>query len=320
MIFRGLFAAGTGAGAHARLSVLIFHRVLPVADPLFADIPDARRFAEEMRWVRDWFNVLPLTEAIERLRKNSLPPRALAISFDDGYADNRTVAAPILQSLGLSATFFVTTGVLDGGRMWNDTVIESIRAVRSEQLDLERLGLGTYSLGNAASRRVAIDKVLTRIKRLPSIEREAMVNAIAEVVGAELPLDLMMSATQVRELSALGMDVGGHTVTHPILTRLDDEAAYREMAEGREALRAMSRSPVELFAYPNGVPGVDYDARHVALVRRCGFAAALTTAAGVSTPRSDVYQLPRFRPWDRSKPRYALRLLLNLRNARPVTV
>ena len=102
------------AGAKGRLSILIFHRVLAQPDPLFADVPDAVEFETKMRWVRDWFNVVPLARAADMLEAGTIPARALAITFDDGYADNEEVAAPILQRLGLTATFFVSTGFLNG--------------------------------------------------------------------------------------------------------------------------------------------------------------------------------------------------------------
>src|SRR5688572_14817112 len=96
-------------GVRGRLSILIFHRVLACPDPLFPEVPSAVDFEARMRWVRDWFNVLPLKQAIDRLYDRSIPARALAITFDDGYADNEEVAAPILKRLGLCATFFVAT-------------------------------------------------------------------------------------------------------------------------------------------------------------------------------------------------------------------
>jgi peptidoglycan/xylan/chitin deacetylase (PgdA/CDA1 family) len=76
------------SGRHGRLSILIFHRVLPQADPLFPDLPSIADFEVRMRWVAAWCNVLPLQQAVERLFEGSIPSRALAITFDDGYADN----------------------------------------------------------------------------------------------------------------------------------------------------------------------------------------------------------------------------------------
>jgi peptidoglycan/xylan/chitin deacetylase (PgdA/CDA1 family) len=314
---RLLLSPVSPAGARGRLSILIFHRVLPQADPLFEDTPDAARFEQQMRWVARWFNVLPLSEAVQRLQSGSLPARALAITFDDGYADNATVAAPLLKRLGLTATFFITTGVLDGGRMWNDTVVEALRRAPAGELDLSRLGLGSPELAGPASRRVAIDQVIGAIKRRPYDERLQLVQRIADIVGVALPSDLMMTPAQVRGLCDLGMEVGGHTVTHPILRSLDDAAAEREISRGRDDLVQMTGAPVGLFAYPNGVPGVDYDARHVAMARRAGFAAAVSTAHGAATRGADCYQLPRFTPWDRGAARYALRLAGNLTRTTP---
>ncbi len=166
------------AGARGRLSILIFHRVLPEVDPLFEDTPDAARFEQQMQWAARWFNVLPLSEAVQRLQSGSLPARALSITFDDGYADNATVAAPLLKRLGLTATFFVTTGVLNGGRMWNDTVIEAVRRAPAGVLDFSALGLGRATLAGPASRRAVIEQVLGAIKRRPYDERLQLVQQI----------------------------------------------------------------------------------------------------------------------------------------------
>lgn len=109
------------------MSIAIFHRVLEAPDPLFAEEMHRARFDEVCAWLSAWFNVLPLDEAVKRLKQGALPDRALAITFDDGYADNHDIALPVLKAHGLCATFFVATDFLDGGRMWNDTVIESVR-------------------------------------------------------------------------------------------------------------------------------------------------------------------------------------------------
>ena len=115
-------------GARGRLAIMIFHRVPRVVDPMFPLEPDAARFERDMRNVRRWFHVLPLEAAVARLRDGSLPARALAITFDDGYADNHDVALPILTRLNLTATFFIATSFLDGGCMWNDRVRDTIVA------------------------------------------------------------------------------------------------------------------------------------------------------------------------------------------------
>ncbi|MCX7902363.1 MAG: polysaccharide deacetylase family protein [Burkholderiaceae bacterium] len=317
---RTLLSLLTPAGPRARLSILIFHRVLAERDPLLADIPDAVAFENWMRWVRDWFNVIPLAEAAERLQRGALPARALAITFDDGYSDNVQVAAPILRRLGLPATFFVATGFLAGENMWNDRVIEAIRRSRAERLDLGDLGMGTVAIGTIAQKRAVIDRVLTAIKHAPPAERSAAVERIEELCDAPPAPSLMMNCEQVADLAAAGFDIGGHTVTHPILARLSPEEARAEIAGGKSDLEAIVGRRVALFAYPNGVPGQDYTAEHVKLVRASGFQAAVSTAWGVATPRADPFQLPRFTPWDRTPLRFGLRLAQNLTRARYGTV
>jgi peptidoglycan/xylan/chitin deacetylase (PgdA/CDA1 family) len=303
------------AGERGRLSILIFHRVLARPDPLSPDEPDVVEFEAQMRWVRSWFNILPLGAAIDRLYAGTIPPRALAITFDDGYADNEELAAPILARLGLSATFFISTGYLGGGIMWNDRVIEAVRACPGDSLDVSAAGLGRHAVATSGERRAAIAALLKAIKHFDPPQRDAATAAIVAAAGGRPSPALMMQPEQVRRLRALGMDIGAHTVSHPILTRLDAEQAADEMSVGKRALEQLLDEPVELFAYPNGVPGQDYAAEHVAMANACGFRAAVSTAWGAASARSDRFQLPRFTPWDRARWRYGARLLGNLRRA-----
>ncbi|HEU5297035.1 MAG TPA: polysaccharide deacetylase family protein [Burkholderiaceae bacterium] len=295
------------------MSILIFHRVLPEPDPLFPDLPSASEFEACMRWVASWCNVMPLQQAVEQLFDGSIAARALAITFDDGYADNEQLAAPILRRVGLCGTFFVSTGFLDGGCMWNDRVIEAVRACRSDLLDLSAHGLGSYALDSIAARRRSIDDILTRVKHLDQRQRDAITQAIVLAAGGARAPALMMTRQQVRSLREMGMEIGAHTISHPILTRLTPDAAVEEIRGGKTELERILREPVELFAYPNGVPDKDYSADHAAMVRECGFKAAVSTAWGAASMRSDRYQLPRFTPWDRTRLRFGARLLLNLR-------
>lgn len=310
--YRFVFRKFAPSGARSRLTILIFHRVLAQPDPLLPGEPDARAFEERMRWITHWFNVIPLGEAVGSLAHRTLPERPLAITFDDGYADNARVAAPILLKLGLPATFFVSTGFLDGGRMWNDTVIEALRRAPGPDLDLRRASLGEHRIADIVGRRRAIDRLISVLKYLPSAEREAKAHQIAAVAAGPLPADLMMRSEDVRKLHADGMTIGGHTVNHPILQRISDEEARSEIELGRARLEEITGAPIRLFAYPNGKPGEDYGPKHVRMVRELRFDAAVTTAWGVADSGADPFQLPRFTPWDRQRWKYGARLLRNL--------
>jgi peptidoglycan/xylan/chitin deacetylase (PgdA/CDA1 family) len=299
-------------GHRARLSILIYHRVLPEPDPLFPDLPDAARFREVLRWMKSWFNVLPLDEAVRRLAAGTLPGRAAAITFDDGYADNFTVALPLLREHGLTATFFIASGFLDGGRMWNDTIIEVIRRCPLTMLDLEHLDLGRHILDTLAARRNAIDTLIDRVKYRPGAQRIALTENIVESLGVAPPTDLMMTSHTVQQLRRAGMQIGAHTLSHPVLSKLTLEEARREIADDKAKLENLLSERVGLFAYPNGKLGEDYIEEHVSLVRAIGFDAAFSTAWGAATCGSDLMQLPRFTPWDRSRLGFGVRLAANL--------
>src|SRR5438874_6071150 len=293
------------------LSVLAYHRVLAEHDPLLPAEPNAAEFEARMRWVKENFKVLALPEAVQRLRDDTLPKRALAITFDDGYADNYRVALPILKRLELPATFFIATGFLDGGCMFNDVAIEAVRRATEPDLWLDDLGLGHHPLASDESRADTIHRILESLKYFRPERRHKTALEIARRVGARVPTNLMMTIAEVRSLHAAGMTIGAHTVTHPILAEISDKQARDEMAASRAQLERITGAPVRLFAYPNGKPHRDYHAEHATLARQLGFDAAVSTAWGAARAGDDLYQIPRFTPWDRGHLRFGLRLAYN---------
>lgn len=303
----GSVASSSGRGGRGLL-ILIYHRVLAAPDPLRSRTVNAADFTAQMDLVASCFNVLPLSEALDRLESRSLPARALSVTFDDGYADNLTVAAPIMRERGIRPTVFVATGYLDGGLMFNDAINEAVRAA-PERMDLDDLGLGRLELPDVLARRAAIRRLIEELKYRPADERRALAGEIFRRAGATPPRDLMLTTPQLRALRDAGVEIGAHTATHPILTRLSPEAAREDIARSRHVLEGILGEPVRLFAYPNGRPGQDYDARHVAMVRELGFSAALSTAWGAAHAGCDQFQVPRVAPWDDSPRRYAARLV-----------
>lgn len=310
-MFRTVFSGLSPGGRRARLSILIFHRVLAEPDPLFPGEVTRAQFDAICGWLRAWCNVLPLGPAAMALKEGTLPSRAVAITFDDGYADNHSQAAPVLARHGLTATFFVASGFLDGGRMWNDTVIESIRGCVAQQIDLTdtcAASLGVLSLGSTDDRRKAIESVINRTKYLEPNQRAEWVDAVARRAGAPLSNQLMLTSDAVRALWRAGHSIGGHTVSHPILKRLHRTEATREVREGRLALEAVIGERVRLFAYPNGRAGTDYDDEAVEIVKESGFDVAVSTLWRAARSDDDILELPRYTPWDRSRARFGLRM------------
>ena len=271
---------------------------MPSPDPLFDDMPDAARFERTMLWVRQWFNVLPLAEAVDRLAAGSLPAQALVITFDDGYADNESIALPILKRLGLPATFFISTAYLDsGGPMWNDALIEAIRGCNADELDLSSAELGVHCLDSAPRRRAAIDTLITALMHLPPAQRADRVAAVVQAAGgATSSTRLMMTPHQVQRLWA-GRNVDRRTHCH---APHPDAGGGRQRAprdRRRQATpRRDHRRACRGVCVPERRPGRDYSADHVQMVRSCGFKAAVSTAWGSAGRGCDRWQLPRFTP------------------------
>ncbi|MFZ4875780.1 polysaccharide deacetylase family protein [Janthinobacterium sp. Mn2066] len=296
----------------ASLSILIYHRVLARPDPLFPGEVHARQFEQQLKLLKTVFRPLPLPLALQRLQDGTLPARAACITFDDGYADNAQIALPLLQQHGLHATFFIASGYLGGGTMWNDKVIETVRHAPGPSLDLRPWGLGCLPVRNLAQRQAAIVHLLGQLKYLPFAQRDSVSGQIGRSAHQT---GLMLNVSQLRQLQQAGMQIGAHTVHHPILSVLPDHAAQREIAAGKAQLEQWLQTPVTLFAYPNGKRGRDYGPRHVEMVKSLGFTAAVATDWGASRPGPslDLFQLPRFTPWDRGRLMFLWRLQRNLR-------
>lgn len=305
------------AGANARLSILIYHQVQAETDPLFPGEATVASFDRQMAQVKRIFNVLPLSEAVARLKTGSLPARAACVTFDDGYANNLTLATPILQKHGLTATFFIATAYLNGGRMFNDTVIEAIRRADAEHIDLRALNLGEHDIATPEAKAKAIGHILPIVKYLPLEQREDTVAELAQrVTRQSLPNDLMMTTEQLKALHAAGMEIGGHTHRHPIISRLDDAATRAEITAGKEWLEARLGNKLRVFAYPNGRPIDDYRPEQARIVENLGFEGAVSTQYGVSTRATDPWQLRRFTPGWGGPSRFVPMLVNNLRQTR----
>ncbi len=295
-------------GRRARLMILTFHQVPGEPDPIQKDVPHVAIFARQMEWLAEFCTVLPLSEAVKRLREGTLPSSAACITFDDGYADNLTVAAPILKELGLPATFFITVGAVEQGIMWNDLVIEGIRQARGD-LDLKDIGYGHHRLVDEAAQRDSVRRVISQLKYQPLEERLSIAKRIfSRAASDEAPPRLMMTEEQVSELCVLGFDIGAHTVNHPILMELPQDDARREIEASRDWVTSVTGRPPESFAYPNGRPNTDFNSEHESMVREAGFSLAVSTRWSSATSTSSQFSLPRIAPWEQQRLGFWLRL------------
>lgn len=282
-----------------RIVVLTYHRVLAEPDPLRTGDVTAAEFESHVRTIARYFNAMTFGDAASALAGGGFPSNSVAITFDDGYRDNHDIALPILKKYGVPATFFVTTGFLDDDVMWNDVVIESVRACIGGSIDLGTIGGARESLESAEQAAALLKKILPKIKRLPSDQRPQTVADLARAAGYARKSRIMMTESEVQSLNQDGMEIGAHTVSHPILMNLGDDDALGEIATSKQVLEEITGEAVSSFAYPNGREGKDFADREVDFVRRAGFRCAASTEWACATPDADPFRIPRVSLWGR---------------------
>jgi polysaccharide deacetylase len=197
--------------------------------------------------------------------------------------------------------------------MWNDTIIETVRGSTTPLLDFSSLGLGQYPVGTLDDKKATITVLINQIKYRPVAERISITEQLAHLAQVRPPDDLMMTSHEVKAMRHAGMQIGAHTVSHPILARLTEEQARKEIGDSKIFLEHLLGERVDLFAYPNGKPGEDYIPESVEVVRSLGFDAAVSTEWGTSRTGDDLLQIRRFTPWDQTRLKFGSRLLANLR-------
>lgn len=274
----GLLGARERA-ARSKLNILCYHRILPPEEKAAYFCPDLvvtpEAFRAQCRALATYARVLPLAEALLALREGPSEKPLVALTFDDGYVDNLKYAAPILAETGLQATFFVVADLMGTSvPPWYDLVARCVQ-------DLRAAGEGCRVDGSAVphAQGASAMEVVEGAKDFPPEQRKALVDVLVERLGATPSFaaeDLVMDASQVQELAALGHEIGSHSVSHEILPLLDDHTLLREVRDSKHRLEEVLGAPVASFCYPNG----DYDARTLEQVAASGYDQAVTTLDG----------------------------------------
>ena len=292
----------------ARLTILAGHRISDGTDAaahLPADMTiSVARLEQIVGWFARRYRFCTVSEGARALRNGDLKQSLVALSFDDGYRDNCDVLLPLLERTGGRATVFLESRPLDTRKLnwshkyfWILANLEPADFVRRYgELSAEPEVFG------AAEEILRADpgRIGYRFKRLLKYEarpedRDLVLDQIfGELGGDERKLcdDLYLTWDEVRRMQAGGIELGGHTVSHPILSRCDQRQAEREVGEGAASLRRVLQGEVTSFAYPWGRPW-DFDEASQRAVRIAGFDTACTMRAGVNLPRSDSMQYAR---------------------------
>ncbi len=269
----------------------MYHRVLPreqVArdhvEPGMFVTPET--FSRHLGWLAEEFSVLPLHEIVARRASgDSLPPRACAISFDDGWRDNLEHALPALERHGLPATIFVVTArVGTEGAFWPDEVCRRMASLPTDRQRQLARSLGAEATGDPVA------CVLDHLKRVSEAARDDLLDSLRGQTAAPASSGReLLDWDDLARLADAGIDIESHGASHAILTGLPDEAVERELRTARAQLLERGHGRHGLLAYPSG----RYDERVRSIAGRLGHAGAFTTEPGLLSARSERLAMPR---------------------------
>lgn len=255
-------------------------------------------FASHLRTLSQTRRVIPLAEMVESLRAGESLAGTVAITFDDGYENNFLQAAPALADFKMPATFFLSTGFIGTDTwIWTDRLEMMLDETKVEVLTFELTGQ-SFSLRGTPEKRAALAAVKGVLKRLPNIERLNVMHELERALRlSEVPPPdgdyRFMNWDQARRLADAGFDIGGHSISHPILSKLPLEEAKQEILGSCEKISAEIGKCSASFCYPNGKVS-DYTQE---LKRYCEkhFRSAVSTNHGVAHA-DELYELKRLGP------------------------
>lgn len=292
-----------------KLSVLTYHRVGESYNQLYLD---EHVFEQQLIWLKEHYHPLGLSEALALQKAGKLPKRAVAITIDDGYLDSYTSIFPLLKKHQLKATFFISTSGLTQGYLWDEHISSIIMQLPVEQESFSFDGVN-YQCATYNQRVESAREIIARIKYCTLVQREDLIAQLVRESQSDIQLPhQFLNEKQIQEMHQHGMEIGAHTVNHPILLCENEQVARQEIANSKAQLEAITQEPVKYLAYPNGKQGVDFDNRTVQITKDCGFEAAFSTDWGCIQPnKANFFALKRFTPWDSSRWKFNIRLALN---------
>lgn len=285
-----------------RIAILMYHGIVERDLGTWTQVP-AEAFRKQMQYIHDSCKPIALTHAVRVLRQKEPGPRCgVAVTFDDGFRSNEKLGYPVLKSLDIPATIFMTTSFVEksgkwGALPWSDFIRLVIRRAQATHLDARELGLGIIDLTDSKSTSDATRSILGRLKSLDAAEKNRLLALIVDRAQPLMPLDPEgyydpLDAEALQRLISGGLiEFGAHTLNHEILTRLPIEEASEEMWASKAKTQQLTGQPVRHFAYPNGMPS-DYNT-DLQRIASNHFDSAATTLSGLNSVGCNPYELKR---------------------------
>ncbi len=284
-----------------QLWILMYHRILPFDDSRYRDeepgmIVTPESFRQQLRIIKQLFTVIPLSEWVQRQSTNqSLPARACAITFDDGWRDNFEFALPILQAEQVPATVFAVSEMIGTTQQfWPNRLARLLSVAQSERDAIASFAwlrtLPGYRSSGALTREASA-ALINHCKQWSDPELRTHLDQMEAEINLLPPAEpALASWSELHQMQATGLvEIGSHTCRHIRLVEgLADKILYTEIVESRKQLENQLGKPVNLFCYPNG----DVSAAAAKLVGQ-HYSAAVTTQFGINSLHASAYQLQR---------------------------
>jgi len=260
-------------------------------------------FENQIEFIGKRYRSISMTEAAGILRGDNRPIKyGAAVTFDDGFQNNLSVAYPILKKYSVPAIIFLTTSFMDkeprfAGFLWTDYILALFRGTELKGIDLSDLNLGRYDLGSMEKRHQAKEKICGTLKRVDFDEKNRIIGIIASrlrnrILEEDRQIFQSLDWNNISELSKKGLiDFGAHTVNHEILRYLPIELARKEMEESKKIIGQNIGREVSFFAYPNGTRA-DFD-NGIRNIAAENFNGAVTTIEGLNAVGDNMYELKR---------------------------
>ncbi len=279
--------------------ILNYHRIADLPSDPYCVAPNV--FAQHLEYVQRTCRPMHLLDMIDAVQRGSLPERAVVITFDDGFVETLYQAYPLLECAQIPATVFVIAGDIDRPpRSWEhgleQLLLHSTRLpsrlrlrVRDEEYE--------WSIEETEQRQCVHATICQLLRALSVAEQTDVMNDLATwagLYGNDHPSYCAMTSAELIQLTRNGLvELGAHTVTHPILSTLPATAQEAEIAGSREILEAIIRKPLLTFAYPHG-QDTDFTNETAEIVKTTGFCVACTTIPGAVERGADVFRLRRY--------------------------
>ncbi len=276
--------------------ILMFHKIGNEDDPLALTIAPSI-FDQILTELKKRSEIVALESLFDQDQNLIVDDKVkFAITFDDGYRDNYDKAFPILEKHNVPATIYLSYGHLEGDYyFWYEKLILGLQYTDHQFIDLEDLGSEKFKLENLEDINRTVKNLNLWLKTFTDkdrLEKLKIILSRLEVDNTEENVSPMLSWQMIKEMKKNNINFGSHTISHPILSRENEQSIEYELVESKRLLEEKTGQKIEGFAYPNGTAD-DYNDTVLKYVNKADYQHACTTIEGINYKGQDTYQLLR---------------------------